>query len=345
MMTDFVTGCARIRSSVAIILFLICTGGAVSAQTLAAIKMRGALGCGVSEGLVGFSTENNGRWTGFDVDFCRALAVAIFDDADKVRYSPLDAPNRFLALQRGDIDILLRNSSWTMGREIELRLAFPAITYFDGQGFLVRRSSNVSSGLELDGTKVCAQSGTTSELNLADYFHTNNMKFELTTFPTAADAVKAYDIGRCNVYTSDVSQLYAERLGLTNPNDHVILADVISKEPLGPVVRQGDEQWFNIVKWTVFALINAEELGITSSSVEQAIRSQKPEIKRLIGTDGTFGEQMGLTTDWAARVLGKLGNYGEIFDRNFGVSTSLGIPRGLNHLWTDGGILYAPPIR
>jgi general L-amino acid transport system substrate-binding protein len=316
-----------------------------AAQTLAAVKERGALVCGVSEGIIGFSAQSDKGWTGFDVDLCRALAAAIFDDAGKVRYVPLNANDRFAALQAGTIDVLSRNSTWTMSRETDLRLTFPAVTYYDGQGFLIRRNTTVSSALELDNTKVCVQSGTTTELNLVDYFRANNMELERVAAARAADVAKAYDAGLCDAFTSDVSQLHAERLALKTPDDHVILPDIISKEPLGPAVRQGDEPWTNIVKWTVFAMINAEELGISSKSIDQALRSDKPEIKRLVGTEGNFGEQMGLTKDWAVRIIKQVGNYGEVFERNIGTESPLGIPRGLNHLWTAGGILYAPPIR
>ena len=316
-----------------------------AAQTLAAIKQRGVIACGVSEGIYGFSIETPTGWSGFDVDLCRALAAAVFDDPTKVHYVPLDATARFASLQSGAIDVLSRNSTWTMSREIELKLVFPAVTYYDGQGFLVRRARNATSALELDNVKVCVQGGTTTELNLGDFFRANNLKFERLAFTTAADAVKAYDAGRCDVFTSDVSQLYAERLALSTPDDHVILPDVISKEPLGPAVRQGDEQWANIVKWTAFALINAEELGVSSKSIDHAVRSDKPEVKRLAGTQGDFGEQAGLTRDWVVRIIRSVGNYGEIFERNVGVESKLGIPRGLNQLWTNGGIVYAPPIR
>jgi len=319
--------------------------GAASAQTLAAIKQRGQLLCGVSEGIAGFSIQTDKGWSGFDVDFCRALAAAVLNDAGKVRYVPLNAGDRFTALQSGAIDVLSRNSTWTMGREIELKLVFPAATYFDGQGFLTRKSLNTTSAMELDNAKVCVQSGTTTELNLVDYFRTNNMKLTPVAFVTAADAVKAYDAGRCDVFTSDVSQLYAERFGFANPADHVILPDVISKEPLGPVVRQGDEQWANVVRWTAFGLVNAEELGVSSASIDQAVSSNKPDIKRLVGSDGNFGEQAGLTRDWLVRIVRAVGNYGEIFERNVGTGSKLGIPRGLNHLWSSGGIVYAPPIR
>jgi general L-amino acid transport system substrate-binding protein len=331
-----------VGASLAVLALSICAG---AAQTLATIKQRGVIACGVSEGIYGFSMETPAGWAGFDVDLCRALAAAVFNDPAKVRYVPLNAAARFASLQSGAIDVLSRNSTWTMSREIELKLVFPAVTYYDGQGFLVRRARNATSALELDNAKVCVQGGTTTELNLGDFFRTNNLKFERVAFTAAADAVKAYDAGRCDVFSSDVSQLYAERLALAKPDDHVILPDVISKEPLGPVVRQGDEQWANIVKWAVFALINAEELGVSSKSVDQAARSDKPEIKRLIGTEGSFGEQAGLTRDWVVRIVRSVGNYGEVFERNVGVESKLGIPRGLNQLWTNGGIVYAPPIR
>jgi general L-amino acid transport system substrate-binding protein len=315
------------------------------AQTLASIKQRGTLNCGVSEGVVGLSIQTDKGWSGFDVDFCRALAAAVFNDPNKVRYVPLNASDRFGALQAGTIDVLSRNSTWTMSREVEFKLVFPAVTYYDGQGFLVRKSRNTDSALELDNTKVCVQTGTTNELNAADFFRANNMRLEMIAFMTINEAVKAYDAGRCDVLTSDVSQLHAERIGLAKPDDHVILADVISKEPLGPAVRQGDDQWANVVKWTAFALVNAEELGISSRTIEKALTSDKPEVKRLVGTEANFGEQAGLTRDWAVRIIRAVGNYGEVFNRNVGVESRLGIPRGLNHLWTQGGIMYAPPIR
>jgi len=316
-----------------------------AAQTLAAVKQRGTLVCGVSEGILGFSTQTDKGWSGFDVDLCRALAAAVFGDAGKVRYVPLTANDRFTALQSGAIDVLSRNSTWTMSRETELKLVFPAATYFDGQGFLIRKTVPATSALELDNTRVCVQSGTTTELNLVDYFRANHMRLEPVAFESARDAVSAYEAGRCDVFTSDVSQLHAERIGLAHPEDHVILPDIISKEPLGPAVRQGDEQWASIVKWTIFAMIDAEELGVASTTIDEAVRSAKPDIKRLVGTEGNFGEQAGLTRDWAVRIVRQVGNYGEVFERNVGTDSRLGIPRGLNHLWTTGGILYAPPIR
>jgi general L-amino acid transport system substrate-binding protein len=320
--------------------------GTALAQTLKAVKDRGLLVCGVSEGLYGFSAaDDKGNWSGFDVDFCRAIAAAIFNDPGKIKFVPLSAVDRFTALKSGAIDVLSRNTTWTISRESALGLNFAAVTYYDGQGFLVPATLKVESALELDGKVVCAQSGTTTELNLADYFGANKMKYEVVTGKTMDDTRKTYESGRCNVLTSDISQLYAERLKLPNPGEHAILPDIISKEPLGMAVRQGDDQWFNIVKWTHFAMINAEELGVTSKAVDQAMKSEKPDVKRLVGTDGTYGEQIGLTRDWAARIIKLVGNYEEVFERNVGTGSKLGIPRGINNLWTNGGIQYAPPIR
>ena len=318
----------------------------VVAQTLKAVTDRGALNCGVSEGLYGFSArDDKGDWSGFDVDLCRALAAAIFNDTNKVKYTPLAASHRFEALQSGSIDVLSRNTTWTMSREVELGLIFAATDYYDGQGFLVRKAMNKESALDLDGVKVCVQTGTTTEQNLVDYFRTNNMKYEVIGSVAAEGAIKGYESGLCNVLTSDISQLFAIRLLLSKPDDHVILPDVISKEPLGPAVRQGDMQWFNIVRWVQFAMINAEELGVTSKNINEALKSEKPDVKRLVGTEGDYGERIGLTKDWAARVITLVGNYGEVFERTVGVGSTLGIPRGINQLWSKGGIQYAPPIR
>jgi general L-amino acid transport system substrate-binding protein len=318
----------------------------VSAQTLKTVQQRGALVCGVSQGLPGFSSpDDRGNWTGLDVDFCRALAAAIFNDASKVKYTPLSTKDRFTALQTGEIDVLSRNSTWTMVRDTQLGLNFAAVNYYDGQGFLVRKALKVNSALELNGASICTQTGTTTELNVADYFRANKMKYEVVAFATADETVKAYDAGRCDVFTSDVSQLYAMRLKLTNPGEHVVLPEVISKEPLGPVVRQGDEQWFDIVKWTFFAMVNAEELGITSKNVDEEMKSTKPDVRRLLGGEGNFGEHIGLSKDWAARIIRLVGNYGESFERNVGSGSKLNIDRGLNKLWNKGGIMYAPPVR
>jgi general L-amino acid transport system substrate-binding protein len=317
-----------------------------SAQTLNTVKQRGSLICGVTQGLPGFSSpDDRGNWTGLDVDLCRAIAVAIFNDPNKVKFTPLSTKDRFTALQSGEIDVLARNSTWTLARDTSLGLNFAAVNYYDGQGFMVRKSLKINSALELNGASVCTQTGTTTELNLADYFRANKMKYEVLALATADETIKAYDGGRCDVFTTDVSQLYAEKLKLTNANDHVILSEVISKEPLGPVVRHGDDQWFDIVKWVHFAMVNAEELGVSSKTLDEALKSDKPDVKRLVGTEGNYGEQLGLTKDWAVRIIKAVGNYGEVFERNVGSGSKLGIARGLNNLWTKGGIQYAPPIR
>jgi general L-amino acid transport system substrate-binding protein len=317
-----------------------------SAQTLNTVKQRGALVCGVTQGLPGFSSpDDRGNWTGLDVDLCRAIAAAVFNDPTKVKFTPLSTKDRFTALQSGEIDVLSRNSTWTLARDTSLGLNFAAVNYYDGQGFMVRKALKINSALELNGASVCTQTGTTTELNLADFFRANKMKYEVLALATADETVKAYDGGRCDVFTTDVSQLYAERLKLTNANDHVILPEVISKEPLGPVVRHGDDQWFDVVKWVHFAMVNAEELGVSSKTVDEALKSDKPDIRRLVGTEGNYGEQLGLGKDWVVRIIKAVGNYGEVFERNVGASSKLGIARGLNNLWNKGGIQYAPPIR
>ena len=318
----------------------------VSAATLDDVKSQGNFQCGVSQGLPGFSNPDSaGNWTGMDVDVCRAIAAAVFGDADAVKYTPLSAKERFTALQSGEIDVLSRNTTWTMTRDTTLGLNFTAVTYYDGQGFMVRKSLGVSSALDLDGASLCTNTGTTTELNAADFFRSNNLAYEVVAFEKADEAVQAYDTERCDVYTTDASGLYAQRLKLSNPGDHVVLPEIISKEPLGPVVRQGDDQWFNIVKWVVFAMTNAEELGVNSSNVDSMKGSENPAIKRLLGTEGAFGEAIGLSNDWAYNVIKQVGNYGEIFDANVGPNTPLAIARGVNALWSDGGLIYGPPIR
>jgi general L-amino acid transport system substrate-binding protein len=319
---------------------------AADAQTLKTVKDRGTLSCGVSQGLPGFSApDDKGNWTGLDVDVCRAIAATIFNDPTKVKFVPTSAKDRFTALQSGEIDVLSRNTTWTVSRDTSLGANFTGVTYYDGQGFMVKKSLKVNSALELNSASVCVQTGTTTEQNLADYFKGNNMKYEVIAFGTADETVKAYESGRCDVFTSDVSQLYAERLKLSNPADHVVLPEVISKEPLGPMVRHGDDQWFDIVKWTLFAMVDAEELGVNQKNVDEMAKSDKPELKRAFGTDGNLGEQLGLTKDWLSRIVKAVGNYGESFDRNVGAGSKLGIARGLNNLWNKGGIQYAPPIR
>jgi general L-amino acid transport system substrate-binding protein len=319
-------------------------GSQVEAQTLKTVRDRGSLLCGVSQGLPGFSTpDDKGNWTGLDVDFCRAVAAVIFNDPTKVKFTPLAAKDRFEPLKSSEIDILSRNTTWTSSRDALFN--FVGVIYYDGQGFIVRKALKVNSALELNGASVCTQTGTTTELNLADYFRANNMKYEVVAFGTADETVKAYESGRCEAFTTDVSQLYAEKLKLSNPNDHVILPEVISKEPLGPLVRHGDDQWFDAIKWILFAMLNAEELGVSSKTIDEALKTKQPEIRRLLGLEGTHGEQLGLTRDWVVRIVRHVGNYGEVFERNVGSQSKLGISRGLNRLWTKGGIQYAPPIR
>jgi general L-amino acid transport system substrate-binding protein len=315
-------------------------------KTLKRTVRRDAVFCGVNTGLPGFAEKNDkGEWSGFDVGFCRAIASAIFDDPKKVNFVPLDATERFQELADRKVDVLARNSTWTMSREIQYALNFAGVSYYDGQGFLVPRARNKDSALDLGGSTVCVQSQTTTAPNLADYFKANNMAYTEKHFRTIDEVFNAYVSGQCDTLTSDVSQLYALRLKLAKPADHVVLADVISKEPLAPVVRQKDDQWLLIVKWTLFAMINAEELGITSKNIDEALKSEKPEVKRFVGNDGDYGADIGLPKDWAVRIIRRVGNYGEVYERNIDTGSKLGIPRGLNALWTQGGILYAPPIR
>jgi general L-amino acid transport system substrate-binding protein len=316
------------------------------AQTLKAVKERGTLNCGVGQGLLGFSSQDDkAEWTGLDVDVCRAVAAAVLGDPAKVTFTPLDAAGRFAALASNKVDLLSRNSTWTMSRETDLGLMFAGVAYYDGQGFLLRREAGIDTALQLGGKTVCTQTGTTTELNLADYFRAKDMPLKVLAFATADESRTAYDERKCDVLTSDVSQLYAERLKLAAPDSHMILPEVISKEPLGPAVRQGDDQWFNLVKWTLYALINAEELGVKSATIDQAMNSANPDIRRLVGSEGEFGSQLGLDKAWAVRALRAVGNYGEIYERNVGTASRLSIPRGLNALWTQGGIQYAPPVR
>ncbi len=319
---------------------------AASAQTLKTVKDRGILHCGANGTLAGFGLPDaQGKWTGLDVDVCRAVAAAIFNDASKVKFVPLSAKDRFTALQSGEVDLLARNTTWTSSRDTSLGLNFTGVDYYDGQGFMVRKALKVNSALELGDASVCVQQGTTTELNLADFFRSHNMKLKTVTFATANEAVKAYDAGRCDAYTTDASALYAERLRLANASDHIVLPEIISKEPLGPVVRHGDDQWFDVVKWVLFAMINAEELNITSKNIDEMAKSTNPEVKRFVGTEGSYGEQLGLTKDWAVRIIKLVGNYGEFFERNVGSGSPLKIDRGLNKLWNKGGLQYAPPIR
>ena len=325
---------------------------AATAGTLDDIKTKGFVQCGVSQGLIGFSNPDEANnWTGMDVDFCRAVASAVFGDPQKVKFTPLTAKDRFTALQSGEVDILSRNTTWTMTRDTSLGLKFAGVMYYDGQGFLVKSSLGVDSALKLSGAAVCTQTGTTTELNLADYFKANKMEYKVVAFEKNEEVLAAYQDGRCDVFTTDQSGLYADKLKFANPADHVVLPEIISKEPLGPLVRQGDDAWFNVVKWTYFALLNSEELGVTQANVGEMMTSANPEIQRLLGiknADGTaagFGTGLGVSEEWVVQIIKGVGNYGEIFERNVGLNTPLKIARGKNALWNAGGLQYAPPIR
>jgi general L-amino acid transport system substrate-binding protein len=322
--------------------------GAASAGTLDDVKAKGFVQCGVNTGLAGFGAPNDkGEWSGFDVDYCKAIAAAIFGDATKVKYTPTTAKERFTALQSGEVDLLARNTTWTISRDTALGFNFRAVNYYDGQGFMVKKSLNVKSALELSGASVCVQSGTTTELNLADFFKANKMEYNPVVFEKLEEVNAAYDAGRCDAYTTDQSGLYAIRLTLTAPDDHVILPEIISKEPLGPAVRQGDDQWFDVISWVHYALISAEEFGITQANVEEMKNSENPDIKRFLGmeADSKIGADLGLDADWAVKLIKATGNYGEIFDRNIGEGSPLKIARGINALWSKGGLQYSPPIR
>jgi len=317
-----------------------------SAATLDDVKAKGFVQCGVSQGLPGFSNaDDSGNWTGLDVDLCRAVAAAVFGDGSKVKFTPLSAKQRITALSSGEVDILSRNTTWTMTRDTQLGLNFAGVNYYDGQGMMVPKALGATSAMELDGANICTNTGTTTELNITDYFRTNNMSFNLVAFEKADEVVAAYDAGRCDVYTTDRSGLAAQRGKLTNPDAHVVLPEIISKEPLGPVVRQGDDQWFNIVRWTLNALINAEEMGVTAANAMEMAGSDNPALKRLLGTEGNFGAELGLSNDWAKNAIMAVGNYGESYERNVGPNTPLKLARGVNALWNQGGIMYAAPLR
>ena len=317
---------------------------AAAQATLDAVRAKGYVQCGVNTGLAGFSQpDSKGVWRGIDVDACRAVAAAVFGDAEKVRYTPLTAQQRFTALQSGEIDLLSRNTTWTITRDTSLGLNFVGVTYYDGQGFIVPKKLGVKSARELNGATVCVQPGTTTELNLADYFRANKMTFRPVVIEKLEEVLNAYFAGRCDVYTTDMSGLVAIRASRApNPADHVILPEVISKEPLGPVVRHGDDRWFDVVKWSLFAMIDAEELGLTSRNIDEHLKSTVPAIQRFVGATGELGKGLGLDNRWAYNIVKQVGNYGESFERNL---TPLGFERGINKLWTQGGLMYAPPIR
>jgi general L-amino acid transport system substrate-binding protein len=336
----------RLATALAIATVLAFGMQAAGAQTLKAVKDRGQLVCGANGSLAGFGIPDpQGNWTGFDVDFCRAIAAAIFNDPTKVKFVPLTAANRFTALQSGEIDMLARNTTWTMSRDTSLGIDFAAVNYYDGQGFMVRKVLKVSSALELNDASVCVQQGTTTELNLADYFRSNHMSLKTVTFATVDEALKAYDSGRCDAYTTDSSGLYGSRVLLADPGANIVLPEIISKEPLSPAVRQGDDAWEDVVRWTHHAMLDAEELGINKNNVDDQKNSTNPEIRRLLGLEGQFGEGLGLTNDWAYRIIKAVGNYGEVFERNVGQGSPLKIARGLNALWTKGGLQYGLPVR
>ncbi|SDH62717.1 amino acid ABC transporter substrate-binding protein [Pseudomonas panipatensis] len=323
------------------------SGFAEAGATLDAVQKKGYVQCGISDGLPGFSyTDAKGQYKGIDVDVCRGIAAAVFGDANKVKFTPLTAKERFTALQSGEIDVLSRNTTWTSSRDSAMGLDFTGVTYYDGQGFLVNKKLGVSSAKQLDGATVCIQAGTTTELNLSDYFRSNNLKYTPITYDTSDESAKSLESGRCDVLTSDQSQLYAQRIKLGKPDDYVVLPEVISKEPLGPAVRQGDEEWFDIVRWTLFAMLNAEEMGIDSKNVEDMAKNSKnPDVNRLLGAEGDYGKDLKLPKDWAVKIIKEVGNYGEVFERNVGEGSDLKIKRGLNALWNKGGLQYAPPVR
>jgi general L-amino acid transport system substrate-binding protein len=322
-------------------------GPAQAGATLNAVKSKGFIQCGVSTGLAGFSNPDDaGNWSGLDVDLCRAIAAALFGDAEAVKFTPLTSKERFTALQSGEVDVLSRNTTVTLARDSSLGLDFTGVTYYDGQGFMVPKSLGVKSALELDGASVCVQTGTTTELNLADYFRANNMSFTPVVFERPDEVRAAYEQGRCDAYTTDQSGLYAQRTGLANPDEHIILPEVISKEPLGPGVRHGDNEWADVVRWTLYAMLEAEELGVTSANVDDLkANSNNPNVRRLLGVEGDMGQGLGVPNDWGYQIIKQVGNYGEMFERNVGTGTPLKIERGLNALWTNGGLQYAMPVR
>lgn len=321
--------------------------GAATAGTVDDIKARGALNCGVTTGLVGFAAPNaDGVWEGFDVAVCRAVAAAVLGDASAVEFVPTTGQTRFTALASGEVDMLARNTTWTFSRDVDLKFEFTGVNYYDGQGFMVPKDLGVSSAKDLDGATVCIQTGTTTELNLADFFRANGISYEPVPIETNAEAQQLYLAGSCDVYTTDASGLAATRATFEDPSAHTVLPEIVSKEPLGPLVRHGDNDWGDVVRWTLNALITAEELGVTSANLaEMSAGTNNPEINRLLGTEGSLGEMLGLDAEWAKRAIGVAGNYGEIFDANIGPATAIGLERGLNAQWTNGGLLYSPPFR
>jgi general L-amino acid transport system substrate-binding protein len=315
-------------------------------STLEQVEKRGFLNCGVSAGLTGFAVQNDaGEWNGFDIDFCRAIAAAIFDDPEKVHFISLGARDRITALQSGQVDLLARAAGWTQSRETGQRLLYAAVRFFDGQGFMARRKQSYAALKDMSGAQICVQQATSNELDLAEFFRQRNVIFQPRPFPSFEEAAKAYEDGQCQALSADVSVLYARRPKLADPDEHIVLGDLITKAPLGPVVRQGDDQWFNIIRWAHFAMVDAEELEVSSENADQALKSENPDIRRLLGVDGDHGEGLGLAPDWTYRIIKHVGNYAETFDRNLGQGSPLEMERRRNALWSKGGILYAPPIR
>lgn len=321
--------------------------GAASADTLADVKARGVLNCGVNTGLVGFAAPDaNGNWSGFDIAICKAVAAAVLGDASKVKYIPTTGQTRFTALASGEVDVLARNSTWTFQRDTDLKLDFAGVNYYDGQGFMVPKDLGVSSAKELDGATICIQTGTSTELNLADWFKANNMTYQPVNIDSNAEGEQQYMAGGCDAYTTDASGLAATRAAFADPDSHIILPEIISKEPLGPAVRHGDNNWGDIVRWVLYALISAEEYGVTSANIEELAKSSNnPDVQRMLGTTDDYGKMLGLDKDWAKRAISASGNYGEIFAANIGEQTPIGLARGLNALWTQGGLMYAMPFR
>ncbi|MGR3490431.1 MAG: amino acid ABC transporter substrate-binding protein [Shimia sp.] len=340
MKTSFVLGALTVAGLAA---------GAASAQTLADVQERGQLNCGVTTGVPGFAEPDaNGEWQGFDVAVCRAVAAAVLSDPTAVEFVPTTGKTRFTALAAGEIDMLARNTTWTFSRDVDLKFEFTGVNYYDGQGFMVPADLGVTSATELDGATVCIQTGTTTELNLADFFRANNISYEPVPIETGSEAVQLFLAGSCDVYTTDRSALAAQRANFPTPDDYIVLPEVVSKEPLGPLVRHGDNEWGDIVRWTLNALITAEELGVTSDNVEELGASADPttpEINRLLGTEGTLGEMLGLDAEWAKRAIMAVGNYGEVFSTNIGEETNIGLARGLNAQYYNGGLIYSPPFR
>ncbi len=320
---------------------------AYAATTLETVKARGQLVCGVNTSAPGFSSvDSKGNWTGLDVDVCRAVAAATLGDAKKVKFVPLSSPQRFSALQAGEVDLLARNTTWTMTRDTTTGAIFTAVTYYDGQGFMVPKRLNVKSAKQLNGATICVQSGTSSEKSLADYFGVNKMKFKTVVFDTTEATQAAFFSGRCQAYTTDMSDLAGARLNSGKPADYEILPDLISKEPLAPAVRRGDDEWLSIVRWSIFTMLNAEELGITKANADEKLaKDMTPDVQRILGATEDMGKMLGLDKQWSYRIIKQVGNYGESFEANMGPKSALGLPRGNNNLWTQGGLLYAPPIR